>query len=245
MRVAVISDIHANYHALEAVLAALDAEAPDEIWCLGDTVGYGPEPNRCCALVAERAALCLAGNHDLAVTGAISVEDFNGDAAAAVRWTQRADRRALARLPARPRPAGVSAPGVELFHGSPLDPVWDYVLSEQRRARSFELDLEPARCSSGTATSRSCSASTGSDRRRARARRRSRSTSPRRASCSTPARSASRAARTRARPGCCVDLDAGTASFRRTEYPVARDPGRRSAPRGLPEALAARLALGV
>src|SRR5271168_4361074 len=89
MRVAVVSDIHANCHALEAVLAAVQLEAPDEIWCLGDTVGYGPEPNRCCALVAEHATVCLAGNHDLAVTGAIPADDFNGDAAAAVRWTQQ------------------------------------------------------------------------------------------------------------------------------------------------------------
>ena len=76
----------------------LPAEAPDEIWCLGDVVGYGPEPNRCCAVVAERATVCLAGNHDLAVIGSIPVDDFNGDAAAAVRWTQERDRRRLGRL---------------------------------------------------------------------------------------------------------------------------------------------------
>src|SRR5271168_4908484 len=138
MRVAVISDIHANYHALEAVLAAVGAEAPDELWCLGDTVGYGPEPNRCCALVAERAALCLAGNHDLAVTGTISVEEFNGDAARAVRWTQEViDEPSLAFLRSL-SPKG-SRDGVELFHGSPLDPVWDYVLSEQAALLSFSL----------------------------------------------------------------------------------------------------------
>src|SRR6266481_6239452 len=88
MRIAVLSDIHANYHALAAVLAAVDDEGVDELWCLGDTVGYGPRPNRCCAIVCERSALCLAGNHDLAVIGTLSVEQFNGDAAAAVRWTE-------------------------------------------------------------------------------------------------------------------------------------------------------------
>src|SRR5689334_19930921 len=88
MRTAILSDIHGNYHALAAALAAVDDEGVDEIWCLGDTVGYGPRPNRCCAVVAERAALCLAGNHDLAVTGALSVGEFNGDAAAAARWTK-------------------------------------------------------------------------------------------------------------------------------------------------------------
>src|SRR5437764_284580 len=63
MRVAVISDIHGNLHALEAVLQDVDEQRVDVTWCLGDLVGYGPRPNRCCALAAERAAICLAGNH--------------------------------------------------------------------------------------------------------------------------------------------------------------------------------------
>ena len=67
MRVAVVSDIHANLAALETVLAAIDADAPDELWCLGDLVGYGPRPSECCEAVAARARICLAGNHDLAV----------------------------------------------------------------------------------------------------------------------------------------------------------------------------------
>jgi len=142
MRIAVLSDIHANYHALEAVLAAVDAVGVDEIWCLGDTVGYGPEPNRCCATIEERAALCLAGNHDLAVIGALSVADFNGDAAGAVRWTQeRLEPRARAFLE-RLEPQA-SRPGVALFHGSPLDPVWDYVLSEAAAYLSFKATTEP------------------------------------------------------------------------------------------------------
>ena len=67
MKVAVLSDIHANLRALEAVLAAIDADPPDELWCLGDVVGYGPKPNECCALMAARVPRCLGGNHDLAV----------------------------------------------------------------------------------------------------------------------------------------------------------------------------------
>ena len=81
MRVAVISDIHGNLHALEAVLASIDEDVPDEIWCLGDLVGYGPQPNRCCELVARRADVCLIGNHDLGVLGRIDLEIFAPDAA--------------------------------------------------------------------------------------------------------------------------------------------------------------------
>jgi len=73
MRVAVVSDIHSNLSALEAVLAQVDEETPDELWCLGDLVGYGPRPNECCAAIAERADVCLAGNHDLAVRGTIEL----------------------------------------------------------------------------------------------------------------------------------------------------------------------------
>jgi len=142
MRIAVLSDIHANYHALEAVLAAVDAEGVDEIWCLGDTVGYGPRPNRCCAIVRERTALCLAGNHDLAVIGTLSVEEFNGDAAAAVRWTQGVLEDGARAFLTGLEPAAMRE-GVELFHGSPLDPVWDYVLSEAAAFLSFKATGAP------------------------------------------------------------------------------------------------------
>src|SRR6185437_15729287 len=73
MRVAVISDVHANEHALEAVLREIDEAAPDELWCLGDVVGYGPAPNRCCEVISERADLCLVGNHDLVALGRLDV----------------------------------------------------------------------------------------------------------------------------------------------------------------------------
>ena len=137
-----LSDIHANYHALEAALAAVDADGVDEIWCLGDTVGYGPRPNRCCTVVAERAALCLAGNHDLAVTGALSIDEFNGDAAAAASWTRGVLEPAAREFLESLEPAA-TRPGVELFHGSPIDPVWDYVLSEAAAFLSFRLTTAP------------------------------------------------------------------------------------------------------
>src|SRR6188472_463988 len=89
-RVAVISDVHANEEALLAVLEEIVAWAPEAIWCLGDTVGYGPAPNRCCQLVSERADVCLIGNHDLVALGTLDVADFNDEAAAAALWTRAA-----------------------------------------------------------------------------------------------------------------------------------------------------------
>jgi predicted phosphodiesterase len=138
MRVAVISDIHANLHALEAVLADLDAQSPDAVWCLGDLVGYGPRPNECCAIVEQRADVCLVGNHDLACLGRVDIALFNYDAAAAARWTQTmldADARAFLESLA-PSAATEQA---QLFHASPRDPVWDYVLTDEAALASFLL----------------------------------------------------------------------------------------------------------
>jgi predicted phosphodiesterase len=143
MRVAVVSDIHGNIHALEAVLQALAGEQVDELWCLGDLVGYGPRPNECCAAVAARAAVCLAGNHDLlALGGAVLDDDFNPDAAAAGRWTRSVldeqSRSYLGGLPSRR-----DVQGAQLFHGSPRDPVWDYVLSLEGMADALAATSAP------------------------------------------------------------------------------------------------------
>lgn len=110
------------------MLEAIDRDAPDELWCLGDLVGYGPRPNRCCALVAERADVCLIGNHDLAALGRLDLEIFSPDAAVSARWTAEAlEPEARAFLEAG-EPQG-EREGVGLFHASPRDPVWEYVLS--------------------------------------------------------------------------------------------------------------------
>lgn len=138
MRVAVVSDIHANLAALEAVLAAVDLDPPDEIWCLGDLVGYGARPNECCAIVAERATTCLGGNHDLAVRGTIDLSDFSGDAGIAAEWTRAVlTPESLAFLETL-EPQG-TAHGVALYHGSASDPVWEYVLSDEAAATTFML----------------------------------------------------------------------------------------------------------
>jgi diadenosine tetraphosphatase ApaH/serine/threonine PP2A family protein phosphatase len=130
MRVAVVSDIHGNLHALEAVLADVDAQHPDELWCLGDVVGYGPRPNECVALVRERATLALVGNHDLAAVGKLGIAEFGPLAAASARWTMQALTPESTEWLRGLEPAATRE-DLALFHGSPRDPVWEYVLSEE------------------------------------------------------------------------------------------------------------------
>ena len=144
MRIAVISDVHANLHALEAVLEAVAAEQPEAVWCLGDTVGYGPRPNECCSLVAERADLCLVGNHDLVAlgSGGVAIEEFNPDAAAAARWTANELSEATRGFLESLEPTA-TIEGAELFHASPRDPVWEYVLSEQAARIALRLTEAP------------------------------------------------------------------------------------------------------
>lgn len=126
MRVAVLSDIHANLVALDAVLDA--AGSVDAIWHLGDVVGYGPEPDGVVARLAAIGAVGVTGNHDLAALGGSEIDWFNPDARAAIEWTRgRIDgvtRTWLAALPTTRVEADVT-----LVHGSPRDPVWEYVTS--------------------------------------------------------------------------------------------------------------------
>jgi diadenosine tetraphosphatase ApaH/serine/threonine PP2A family protein phosphatase len=142
VRIAVISDIHANLVALESVLQAVEREAPDAIWCLGDVVGYGPRPVECCSAIRDRATLCLAGNHDLGVLGAISLDDFTPEAAAVAEWTRRVlDEESRSFLASLAPTATLD--GVELYHGSPRDPVWDYVLTPAAVEDSFAMTTAP------------------------------------------------------------------------------------------------------
>ena len=139
MRIAVISDVHGNLHALDAVLADVGSEQPDMVWCLGDLVGYGPRPNECCETMQELARICLVGNHDLLALGKTVLEDdFNPDAAKAGSWTREVltdrTRAFLEELEPQAR-----AEQAELFHASPRDPVWEYVLSGETALAAFEL----------------------------------------------------------------------------------------------------------
>ena len=142
MRIAVFSDIHANLHALEAVLAEVDGESVDALWCLGDLVGYGPRPNECVDLVRERATLSLCGNHDLAVLGAIDIAEFSEEAARAAQWTRELLGHAQGEWLAGLSPTA-ELDGAQLFHGSPRDPVWDYVLSEDVAYSSLQATTAP------------------------------------------------------------------------------------------------------
>jgi predicted phosphodiesterase len=136
MRVAVISDIHGNAHALDAVLQAIESVDCDALWCLGDVVGYGPKPNRCCTVVREAADVGLRGNHDLACLGLLDVRDFSPDAAASAQWTAEIlEPESRAYLESLEAEAGLD--GVGLYHGSPRDPVWEYVLSDAVAAACF------------------------------------------------------------------------------------------------------------
>ena len=131
MRVAVLTDIHSNLPALEAVLEAIDRAGVDQAWCLGDVIGYGADPDACSDLVRERCDLCLAGNHDLAVLGGLDISKFSETAAQAVVWTRaNAGERTLEFLRGL-EPVAVRE-DVGLFHASPRDPVWEYVLSVEQ-----------------------------------------------------------------------------------------------------------------
>lgn len=128
MRVAVVSDVHGNRHAFEAVLDAVEEAGAEELWCLGDLVGYGAEPDACVELARRHAAVCLVGNHDLAVLGTIPFDQFTRGAELAARWTTEVIApESLAYL------AGLEAQrldeAVGLYHASPRDPIWEYVLS--------------------------------------------------------------------------------------------------------------------
>jgi predicted phosphodiesterase len=128
MRVAIVSDIHGNRQAFEAVLEAIASSECEEMWCLGDLVGYGAEPDACVALARQHAAICLAGNHDLGVIGTVPLEDFSRGAALAAQWTRETIEPSTREYLEQLEPQLLDEK-VGLYHASPRDPVWEYVLS--------------------------------------------------------------------------------------------------------------------
>jgi diadenosine tetraphosphatase ApaH/serine/threonine PP2A family protein phosphatase len=125
-RTLILSDIHGNKDALDAVIT--DAGSADRIWCLGDIVGYGPEPAACLAWVREHCEIVLSGNHDYAAFEPAVVRDFNPNAARAADWT-RAELSAEEIAYLQSLPSLVEVEGVTLAHASPADPIWAYILS--------------------------------------------------------------------------------------------------------------------
>ena len=135
MRYLIISDIHSNLEAFEAVLA--DVGPFDKVWCLGDVVGYGPDPNECVERLRDLPHICVAGNHDWAVLGKLDLEDFNPEARRACFWTREelspANWEYLEVLPQT-----VVEKGFTLVHGSPRHPIWEYILYPSVAKANFE-----------------------------------------------------------------------------------------------------------
>jgi predicted phosphodiesterase len=137
MRILLLSDIHANLNALQTVLDA--AGAVDAVWCLGDVVGYGPDPNECIERLRKIPNLvCLLGNHDAAALGQIDLESFNREARISARWMQEmlseSSRQFLGNLPET-----VVIHDVTLVHGSPRNPVWEYIIDPFIAADAFNF----------------------------------------------------------------------------------------------------------
>jgi len=157
MRIAIIADVHANLVALEAVLRHAEAQgATDDLWCLGDIVGYGPQPVECVARLRELAAVTVAGNHDRAGTEMMDTEEFNPDAAEAALWTRaqlpKGDAAFLDALPevAYVSPgqdpslkAGASGAGFTLVHGTLREPIWEYLQSHEAALAHLERQETP------------------------------------------------------------------------------------------------------
>jgi len=221
--VALLSDIHANLVALQAVLA--DLPSVSAIWVMGDTVGYGPDPADTLALLRDRGATLVAGNHDRAVATGQGLELFNAPArAAAARhraWLAAEDRDALAALPLTLEPAD----GYAMCHGSPRDPLWEYVF-DARTAAFAMAGLAASRCCVGH-THVPAIFRTGDGKVMINP-----------GSVGQPRDGDARAAYA------LLDVAAATVDVRRVEYDVG-ETQRRMRDLGLPEMLADRLSFGL
>ena len=239
MRVGLLSDVHANLVALEAVLQQLGPV--DGLWVCGDTVGYGPDPSDVLAILRERDATIVAGNHDRAVGTGEDLELFNEPAAIAARahasWLTPAERDELAGLPRTLEQADVT-----LFHGSLRDPLWEYVTTAGAAAASLGL-AKTAHCCGGHTHVPALFQPESEGRRDGRVRAgQPYALSPRAflnpGSVGQPRDADPRAAYA------VLDLAAGTVTFHRASYRVAQTQ-KRMRDRGLPAVLADRLAFGL
>lgn len=242
MRVALLSDIHANLAALEAVLKHADDERSECVWNLGDLVGYGPDPDRVIELMVIEGARGVMGNHDAAVAGLIGTETFNPLAAQAVAWTightTLESREYLAGLPKVERDGFYTR-----LHGSLREPLWEYVSTFEAARTHFALQETPYSVVGHTHLPLVV-----------------REVSPGRVEAITPEPEAVielGEERLCINPGSAgqprdgdprvsyaiLDTDEGTIAFHRVEYDIETTQTRMRA-RGLPEPLAGRLSIG-
>lgn len=240
MRVALLSDVHANLIALEAVLAALGKV--DALWVTGDTVGYGPDPGDTLALLRERGALLVQGNHDRAVATGEGLEFFHDRAADAAtlhqQWLSAEDKDALAALP-----QVMKVESFTLCHGSLRDPLWEYVTTTRAAAASLKL-AETDHCCNGHTHIPALFRLTGGDNAKAlhvvadTAYQIDERTLINAGSVGQPRDGDPRASYA------VLDTVAGTATFYRASYRID-ETQRRIRALGLPEMFADRLAFGV
>ena len=239
MRVLILSDIHANADALSSVLNS--AGAVDAVWCLGDLVGYGPDPNECIATLKEIPNLvCLQGNHDAAATGHLDLEGFNADARSSIEWLRGCLTEESLNFLNTLEPL-MEVEGITLAHASPRQPVLEYLLDSYSAAENFyyfgtdlcfvghthvpmlylknndELSMQAPEANTKIQLVRRCIANPGS--------------------VGQPRDRDPRAAYA------IFDTEASTWDFRRVAYDVAAVQGRMQAA-GLPERHVARLAAG-
>jgi diadenosine tetraphosphatase ApaH/serine/threonine PP2A family protein phosphatase len=223
VRVALLSDIHANLVALEAVFAEI--VAADEVWVMGDSVGYGPDPGDVLAALAERGARLVAGNHDRAVATGLGLELFNPAARRAAllhrEWLRAEERDLLAALPL----TLAAADGYTVCHGSPRDPLWEYVFDVRTAAAAMRSAATPHCCNGHTHVPAVYELAGGR-----------RMINP--GSVGQPRDGDPRAAYA------WLDSASAAVELRRVEYDIARTQDRMRA-RGLPDMLAERLAYGM
>ena len=239
MRIGLLSDIHANLVALEAVLAALGAV--DALWVTGDTVGYGAEPSEVLALLRERGAVLVQGNHDRGVATGEGLDLFHERAAIAARmhaqWLSPGERDELAALP-----QVKSIDRFTLCHGSLRDPLWEYVTSSAAAAATIARSKTPFACCGHTHVPAVYIEETAGVRA---VRPRHEASYPLAERCLLNPGSVGQPRDGDRRASYVVlDTDAGTATFYRASYRVD-EAQRRIRARGLPEMFAERLAFGL
>ena len=241
-RIALLSDVHGNLPAFEAVLDDVGRAGVDARWCLGDLVGYGAQPDECVALARESCELCLIGNHDLVVIDRLDLTEFSHNAAVAATWTRENIARESVDYLAGLEPSGQGGE-LGLYHASPRDPVWEYVLSTTQAGACMDA-MEPrvgavghshvalwfTRDDPGPVTGEHAPGGTELDLSRG-----DWIVNP--GGVGQPRDGDPRAA------WLLLDLDSWSASWRRVEYPID-DAARAIERAGLPDVLAKRLYVG-